>query len=287
MPEGPEVETIRLDIEPLLLHQKIQNIWVNPVFLPNLKQQAELKILENTKITNLGRHGKLLWIDTDSKQSLLLRLGMTGRLSVQKQSDPVEAHTHVRLKLASDKEFRFVDPRRFGKIIPVNLELKKATIDRMGPDPFSWNQEDKNTTARKIQKSRRNIKNILLDQSIISGVGNIYASEALYVAKIHPEQTGAVISINRLLELLDASELVMKTALKNRGTSFMSYVDGWGEKGDNFAHLFVFAKAGKSCPSCTQIIKKITQSGRSTFFCSKCQPTIPFDQKCQQIQLSI
>ena len=267
MPEGPEVETIRLDIEPLLLQQEIINTWVNPIFLPNLAHQNQLKDLKGKTITNLGRHGKLLWIDTVSNQSLLIRLGMTGRLSVQPENDKIEAHTHVRLKLTNGKEFRFVDPRRFGKVLPADTELKLATIARMGPDPFSWSLKDKDLTVVQIQKSRRSIKNILLDQSVISGVGNIYAAEALFVAKIHPEKTGTSLSNKKLMLLLNACEQVMKTALKHRGTSFMSYVDGWGEKGGNFAHLFVFGKAGKPCPECKKIIKNYSIRAQHIFLC--------------------
>jgi len=274
MPEGPEIETIRRDIEPLLVSQVISKIWVNPVFFKTKAQITAFKKLEGKTIHSLGRHGKLLWIDTAYDQSVLIRLGMTGRLHVQEKKQILEKHTHIRIEFENQKELRFIDPRRFGSFILSTHNNKNSEIARLGPDPFSWKESDFKNIIGRIQKSNRSIKNILLDQSIIAGVGNIYASEALFVAKIFPEQKGCELSTKKLTQLLMASQKVMNTALQHRGTSFMSYVDGWGERGDNFSHLFVFAKTNQPCINCQTLISKITQSGRSTFYCKRCQQSL-------------
>lgn len=272
MPEGPEVETIRLDIEPLLLKQTIQSTWISPVLYPLAQQRNQFKTLTGKTISALGRHGKLLWINTNNEQSLLVRLGMTGRLHVQHKNIAVERHTHVRIQLNSNNELRYIDSRRFGSVTLLETEAEKVTeIQKMGPDPFSWNLKQKEDIIKRIQKSERSIKTILLDQSVLAGVGNIYASEALFVAKIAPDRKGSELSTQKLLSLLDAAQDVMILALQNRGTSFMSYVDGWGNKGDNLSSLWVFARTELPCKICYTPIQQKVQAARSTFYCPKCQ----------------
>lgn len=272
MPEGPEVETIRLDIEPLLLQQTIQSTWVSPVLYPEAQKRNQFKTLIGKTISALGRHGKLLWINTNQEQSLLVRLGMTGRLHVQHRDNAVEKHTHVRIKLNSNNELRYIDARRFGSVRLIETAAEKISeIGKMGPDPFTWDLKQKEEIIKRIQKSERSIKTILLDQSILAGVGNIYASEALFVAKIAPEKKGSELATQKLLRLLDASQDVMKLALQNRGTSFMSYVDGWGNKGDNLSSLWVFARTEQPCKICYTPIQQKVQAARSTFYCPKCQ----------------
>jgi formamidopyrimidine-DNA glycosylase len=272
MPEGPEVETIRLDIEPLLLDQAIQSAWVSRVLYPTAQKRSQFKRLTGKTISALGRHGKLLWINTTQEQSLLVRLGMSGRLRVQQKESAVEKHTHVRIQLKSNYELRYIDPRRFGSVTLIETEAEKISeIKKMGPDPLSWNLKQKKEIIKRIQKSERSIKTILLDQSILAGVGNIYASEALFVAKIAPDKKGSELPATKLLSLLDATQNVMELALQNRGTSFMSYVDGWGKKGDNFSRLWVFARTDQSCKICRTSIQQKIQAGRSTFYCPKCQ----------------
>ncbi len=272
MPEGPEVETIRLDIEPLLVEQKIKSTWISPVLYPATQKRNQFKTLEGKTISALGRHGKLLWINTSEEHYLLVRLGMTGRLHVQHRDDSLEKHTHVRIQLNSGNELRYIDSRRFGSVTLVQTEAEKLfEIQKMGPDPFSWDIKQKKEIIKRIQKSERSIKTILLDQSVLAGVGNIYASEALFVAKIAPEKKGTELSAQKLLSLLDAVQDVMKLALHHRGTSFMSYVDGWGKKGDNLSRLWVFARTEQPCKICGTAIEQKVQANRSTFYCPKCQ----------------
>jgi formamidopyrimidine-DNA glycosylase len=271
MPEGPEVETIRRDIDPFVVGKTIHSTWASPFKLRSPINQESLSRLQGKTLHSTGSHGKLMWIATGSDDCLLIRLGMTGRLRMCSTADALEDHTHLRLTFETGEELRYVDPRRFGEIIFTSDSLRQMELDRMGPDPFSWNSAQKAQVVSKIKKSDRAIKNILLDQSVLAGVGNIYAAEALFVARIHPEVPGSALTKPKLNLLLDAVCEVMTCAVESRGTTFMSYVDGWGKKGDNLSRLWVFAREGEPCKVCLSPVQRLVQSGRSTFMCTKCQ----------------
>lgn len=272
MPEGPEVETVRRTIEPLLLKQRVNKAWVRKIKLRNVLEPEEFQILEGKSIKGLNRHGKLLWLDFSGGVRAFVRLGMTGRLIFSGQEDVLEPHTHVRLALGDGSfELRYVDPRRFGEF---SLSKDRSTVHlkNMGPDPtISWTQAEKAQISRKILGSSRSIKEILLDQKVLAGVGNIYASESLYAASISPLLAGNQLTPKQIEALLNAVFEVLHLAVKNCGTSFASYVDGRGNKGQNIHYLQVFMRQGHPCPKCKNTIKKICQAARSTYYCANCQ----------------
>jgi len=272
VPEGPEVETIRRTLEPQLLGRSLHEPWTSGLKLRSNQNEGALKALEHKPIKALGRRGKLMWIDFAGDMSLLVRLGMTGRLYVKNRAEPTESHTHFRAHLdRGELELRFVDPRRFGDLQVVDAARKQHEINRIGPDPLSWKEEEKLALVARVRASDRTIKDILLDQSVLAGVGNIYASESLFAARIHPQARGCQLSKPRIGKLLEHTAAVLELAVRHNGTTFSNYVDGAGKKGDNLNFVNVFQRTGEPCYVCQKPIRRAVQSGRSTFYCMKCQ----------------
>lgn len=273
MPEGPEVETVRRTLHPMVEGRRLGEAWVSDLALRRPVRATDFSGLVNQKIIGTGRHGKLLWLDVEKAGGIWVRLGMTGRLLVQRSTEEKHPHTHVVIPLdEGTEELRYVDVRRFGEVVPyADTTLLQAERARMGPDPLTWNEDERVLVATKLKQTQRALKEALLDQSLIAGVGNIYASEALFEARISPFKKGQRASKAALLRLLDATEAVLRKAVKHRGTTFSDFVDSSGGEGQNLQHVAVFWRENEPCPSCLRPIEKAVQGGRSTYFCRKCQ----------------
>ena len=272
MPEGPEVKTVARTLAENLVGERFGSLWHSEQKLRRAVDYSTFKSLENKQIDDISCYGKVLFISSEKKPVLMAQLGMTGQLTVNNIDDPLKAHTHVRLKiLDGNKELRYVDPRRFGLIDTCDEMRKQAIINKLGPDPFNMKDEEREHLITTMKRSSRSIKEILLDQSVIVGVRNIYASEALFMAKIHPERKGSEISYESYEKLITAVIDILALAYKNCGTTFSNYVDGSGKKGDNLQFLQVFQRENDQCFTCNSLILRIKQSGRSTFYCPKCQ----------------
>ncbi len=272
MPEGPEVKTVARTLAEQLVGHVLGLLWHSHARLRRAVDYRQLKKLENHQIDRVFCYGKVLFISTKAKPHIMAQLGMTGQLKVTALSEPLAPHTHLRWPLKNtSKELRYVDPRRFGLIDACDEHSHRAIIAKLGPDPFSMTEQDFPALIAKMKKSSRAIKEILLDQSVIAGVGNIYASEALYRARINPEARGADLDERSYQALIPALIDILRLAYENSGTSFSNYVDGSGKKGDNLAFLKVFQRTGQTCEQCQAIIKRIKQGGRSTFYCPQCQ----------------
>jgi formamidopyrimidine-DNA glycosylase len=255
-----------------LVGKELGSLWHSPARLRKVADYGALKRLENSKIDEVSCYGKILFISANQKTAIVAQLGMTGQLKVEDIDAPLMKHTHLRWPLKhSSQEIRYVDPRRFGLIDACDEHSKKTIINRLGPDPFHMTIKDHLPLIHTMKKSSRAIKEILLDQSIVAGVGNIYASEALFLAGIDPSKSGQEISTNTYKKLVIAIVEVLNLAFKNSGTTFSNYVDGSGKKGDNLEFLQVFQRDGENCFACQTLIQRIKQGGRSTFYCPKCQ----------------
>ncbi len=272
MPEGPEVETVRRTLSPLLVGQKIGQAWVSELALRTAVTEHDFKSLKGHCIHNVGRHGKLLWIDAEKGQGFFVRLGMTGRLLFSQAGDALALHTHVRLPLGAHHELRYVDPRRFGLVVPFSNETQKAAeIAKIGPDPLLWTTQQQSDVGKKLLTKNRDIKALLLDQALLAGVGNIYASEALFMAKISPFAIGSHLTSKQMGKLLVAVEKVLQLAVDNCGTTFSNYVDGTGKAGNNLGYVKVFQREHEPCKVCDTPVIRAVQAGRSTFYCAVCQ----------------
>ena len=230
------------------------------------------KAIEGKKIKEFDRRAKLLLMHLgDHGTTIVFHLKLTGQLLLKKNTDPKDRFNHVIIQLDNGDELHFNDLRKFGyiKVIKDKEELKKLLSD-FGPEPLT--KEFTVEVFKKIlKKTSRNIKTVIMDQAKISGVGNIYADEALWRAKIHPEKTAEKLTEKEIQDLFDALLFVLKQGIEDRGTSVDSYLDVYADEGKHKKNLKVFRLDKEPCPRCKTIIKKIRVGGRGTHYCPACQ----------------
>jgi formamidopyrimidine-DNA glycosylase len=272
MPELPEVETVRRTLSPAV-GAVITSVWDSGkgLHMQRKPPRAKLKKLVGARITGVRRHGKYLLIDTDGPRSLLAHLGMTGRLRIHAKGEPRADHTHVVFELG-DRELRFVDARRFGQIDVVTraVEREHPSLAALGPDALEDGVDARALFARSRGKQAQ-LKAFVLDQSVIAGVGNIYASEALWRAKIRPTMRAHRLTLARTKLLAAAIREVIEHALDNGGTTLSDFVDADGTKGENADYLWVYDRAGQPCLRCKTSIRRSVLQGRATYYCPTCQ----------------
>ncbi len=272
MPELPEVEITRRGLVPLLLGRRFLEVHVRERRLREPVHVASLRKLRGAEVTDLRRRSKYLLIDTDAGLTLLIHLGMSGRLWVADAHRPDAEHQHVVLGLDNGRQLRFADPRRFGMV----KALQTARLDRhprlrgLGPDPLdeSLTGED---LFRATRGRRKPVKSFLLDTRAIAGIGNIYACEALYRAGINPKRAVGRIGRRRWQDLLAALREVLLEAIAAGGTTLRDFLNA-EEKAGYFAFsLRAYDCEGERCRRCNGTIRRIVQTGRSTFYCPTCQ----------------
>lgn len=272
MPELPEVETVRRTLTPAL-GARIGSVWDSGKGLHMARKppRAALRKLVGSTITAVRRIGKYLLVDTDGDTSLLVHLGMTGRLRIHKASDPRANHTHVVFGLGA-RELRFSDPRRFGQVDVVTRtsEREHPALAVLGPDALTEGVDPVAFHARSRGKKTM-LKAFVLDQSVIAGVGNIYASEALWRAKLRPTTRAHRLTVESSQRLALAITEVIANALENGGTSLRDFVDADGAEGENAEYLWVYDRAGEPCLRCKSAIRRSVLQGRATFYCPTCQ----------------
>ncbi len=231
--------------------------------------EVESRLLAR-KVNRLERTGKFLHAGLDDGQVLVAHLGMSGRFQIDGNQ---AAHTHFRCLLESGSEIRFVDPRTFGFVaVYESAELSESSIGRLGPDAWE-SPPTSEELGQALQNRTAPVKALLLDQSLIAGLGNIYADEALYVARIHPLREGRSLEIAELDELLGAIRVVLSAALTHGGTSLddLAYLLPDGEAGENLGHLQAYGRKDLPCSRCGTPITRVTVRSRSTHFCPSCQ----------------
>ena len=272
MPELPEVETVRRTLAPAI-GARITMAWDSGMGLhmKRVPPRAKLKQLVGESITEIRRLGKYLLVDLGAERSLLVHLGMTGRLRIQRAADPRAPHTHVVLGLG-ERELRFSDPRRFGQVDVVDRATERAhpALAVLGPDPLVEGIDVDAFHARS-RKRKSILKVFLLDQSVIAGIGNIYASEALWRAELRPTTRAHRLTIDASRRLAAAVREVLANALDNGGTSLRDFVDADGAEGENADYLWVYGRDGAPCLRCKAMIRRVVHQGRATYFCPACQ----------------
>ena len=273
MPELPEVETVRRGLAEHIVGKKLREIQVlhHRATAPN--SIAALTSLQGARITKVNRRGKFLWFELNRPEVLVGHLGMSGQFLIQPKSAADERHLRVRFNLGK-RELRFIDQRTFGWLSVEQSENGLPTcVQHIAPDPFDLHFNLDETIGR-FSKKKTEIKRALLDQSVMSGVGNIYADEALWRSKIHPETRTENMKASRIKELIESATSVMSEALEVGGTSFDAlYINVNGESGYFERSLAVYGQEGEGCPRCGRQIRRITFANRSSHFCPKCQPT--------------
>jgi formamidopyrimidine-DNA glycosylase len=293
MPELPEVETIRRGLELGLTGQKISAVevlWAKSFPAPpDLIQQ----IVVGSTVKHLGRRAKVLMVELDNHYSLLFHLKMTGQMVLEKadgerfagghptksmQDSLPDSSTKVIFSLTSGDRLYFNDFRKFGwiKLVPTNEIEQDPLVARLGPEPLS-NDFTLEGLRRQLARHKGSaVKPTILDQSTVSGIGNIYADESLHLAKIHPLRLAGSLTPAESKRLYEAIKVIIALGIEHGGTSFAVYVNALGGKGDYLDHARVFRRQGQPCPVCGTTIVKIRVAGRGTHFCPKCQkaPTI-------------
>ena len=273
MPELPEVETVRRGLAEHVVGSKFKEITVLHRRATSPKSIAALTSLKGARVTEVARRGKFLWFKLDRPEVLVGHLGMSGQFLVQPKNAPDERHLRVKINLGK-YDLRFVDQRTFGWLgVDETKNGLPTYVKDIAADPFDplFNLDE---TIERFRKKKTEIKRALLDQGVMSGVGNIYADEALWRSKMHPETRTQSMKASRVKELIENATLVMSEALAVGGTSFDDlYINVNGESGYFERSLAVYGQEGEGCPRCGREIRRIKFANRSSHFCPKCQPT--------------
>ncbi len=271
MPELPEVETIRRTIFDMVTGRTIRGgeILYPKMILP-LSSETFLAMIENRPITDLRRRGKYLLFDLGPDLVMAIHLRMTGQLLVAPETEPVADATYLRVILDNRTELRFRDQRKFGKVFLFPADELPKNLAGLGPEPlgpqFTADVLQQRLTGRTLA-----IKKALLDQSVIAGVGNIYADESLFVAGIHPARTVNSLTGAEVERLFQAIRQVLAEGIEYRGTTRRDYHTGDGKAGSYQQQLRVYGRKGLPCRRCGGLVVKMNFGGRGTHFCPLCQ----------------
>ena len=288
MPELPEVETIVADLRPHLVGRTIVRCELAfPTIVRHPEPEVFVDSVAGMRIEAVDRRGKYILIRLDGHASsspsatppdepggvvLVVHLGMTGQLRLVDPMTPLEKHTHAVFSLDDGHHLRYRDPRRFGRLLLGTEEalLAAKKMPRLGPEPI-----DPDFAAeelyRRLKKRRAPLKAVLLDQGAVAGVGNIYADESLFRARLRPGRIASTVSKQSARRLHEAMRESLRLAIANRGSSVDTYRDAWGEVGGQQEKLLVYGRAGEPCFTCGRPLSSVRIAGRTTVFCRNCQ----------------
>lgn len=273
MPELPEVETIRRQLSRKIIGKTIKSVKVRySKVVRKTSASAFRRFLVGQKIKNLGRHGKLLFIRLANSKTIVIHLKLAGRLLIEKKDTAPRKLTEVVFGFKNFQMF-YDDLRRFGwmKIISTSDEAGFLEKEKLGPDFFSRGMNLKKFKEILGKRGKSKIKPTLMDQSLIAGIGNIYAQEACFTAGLHPERKISTLSKGEFSKLYNALARVMKRAVGLHGASTDAYIDAFGKKGSFVPLLKVYGREGEPCLRCKIKLKKQILAGRGTVWCSGCQ----------------
>jgi len=276
VPELPEVETVVRELRPRLVGRRLVAVQVSPLRLRQKWSRRWGPLLVGRRVQAVRRRGKWIIVDLDHDRHLLLHLGMTGQLTIARTQQPVARHTHWIATLNSGREqLRYRDIRRFGSAAFLPSAARLAGFfhkAQLGPEPFDL---DQGYWFASLARTRRCLKAALLDQRLVAGVGNIYADEALFEARLFPGQLGIRTNRAQAERLRQAIARVLNRAIERRGSSIRNYIGASGRQGDYQREFRVYGQTGKPCPRCRAPIRRLRLAGRSTHFCPRCQPATP------------
>jgi formamidopyrimidine-DNA glycosylase len=278
MPELPEVETLARGLQRELAGRRVLSVELGKTDFMDNPAEIERE-LPGTRIQRVERYGKFMLLrlqrseaaeDVAQETALLVHLGMTGTMMPRPVNEPRAKHTHLVALLDDGRELRYIDPRRFGRIALLAGESLREELLRFGADPLQISVEE---FLRRVRGRRTRIKAMLLDQGVLRGVGNIYADESLWKARIHPARIGARLSVEEVKSLHRALQQILEKAIVLRGSSISDFLDAEGEPGEYQLHHKAYGREGKACYRCKGPIRRIVVAGRSSFFCPNCQKT--------------
>jgi formamidopyrimidine-DNA glycosylase len=276
MPELPEVETVARGLQREIAGRRILDVTFGKTDFVDNPEEIEREV-PGSEIAKVERYGKFLLLrlqrrketeEASREGALLVHLGMTGALMPRAAAEPHAKHTHVVMRMDDGRELRYVDPRRFGRMAYLAGEVLQAELQRFGADPLEAGVEE---FCERIRGRGARIKALLLDQGVLRGVGNIYADESLWKAKIHPAQLGARLKNGQAEALYRGLQEILKKAIVMRGSSISDFLDAEGQPGEYQRHHRVYGREGKGCYRCKTVVRRIIVAGRSSYYCPKCQ----------------
>jgi formamidopyrimidine-DNA glycosylase len=272
MPELPEVQTVVSNITPRVVGWRVRKVQLNRTDIVTPADINLPALLTGRTITNVARRAKRIVFTLDNADRFYIHLGMSGQLTLATKGSEIKKHTHLILHLAGGNgsrdsiELRFRDPRRFGGVFWLGRD--SADIG-LGPEPLTLRPE---TLVKALARTRRPIKSALLDQTVIAGLGNIYADECLFLAGVHPLTPSNVLTPGQIGRLNRAIKQTLRRAIAARGSTLRDYVDADNKPGAYRSKHNVYGREGKPCTKCKAAITRIVLTGRSTCFCPHCQP---------------
>ncbi len=265
MPELPEVEVVKQGLQ-LFVGDRLQQV----IFVPNKVVKSNLNRLVGKEIEQVTRRGRYLKITFTDQIVLVVHLGMTGNLQTRSEASPfaLEKHEFFRFRFRSNRQLSFFDYRHFGKVFfhHENLVWEK----KLGVEPLS-NELTANYWFEKARNKHLPLKLFLMDNKVVTGIGNIYANEILFATRQHPERPAWTVSLMEWQLLVEQTKTILELAIKQGGTSVKDYLNVQGERGSFQNFLKVYARKGKPCLVCGNKLTVIKQGGRSSFFCANCQ----------------
>lgn len=268
MPELPEVETTCNGIRPHLLSLSVIKVEVRESRL-RWPVSQEIEELSQAEVLSVRRRAKYILIEF-SHGSVIAHLGMSGSLRISEPEVELKKHDHLVFTLSSGKQMRYHDPRRFGCMLWSEKPLKHKLLSKLGPEPLEGGFHP-DYFYDKAKSSQLAIKQFIMNNSVVVGVGNIYACESLFLSSISPKRAANRISKKRLTVLCENIQSTLSRAIKQGGTTLRDFVNQDGQPGYFQQELFVYNNEGEACSRCGTKIKRIVQAQRSTFFCSTCQ----------------
>ena len=278
MPELPEVENIARGLQAEIIGRTIDRLVVSRpgVIRGPVRWRQAGRRLVGAQIVEVARRAKRLILVTSADLGLVVQLGMTGRFLIHDDHPPRSPHTHLYVHFTDGSHLRYVDVRRFGRVwflpgLQVDNAEEVMTAAGMGPLGPEADRIGPRAFREVIGSSHRPIKNLLLDQARLAGLGNIYADEALFAARIHPETPAGEISARHVEALRQAIRQVLRQAIRHGGTTFSDFRNAYGEMGRFGVRLKVYQRRGEPCPRCGAPIERIGLGGRSAHFCPRCQ----------------
>ncbi|MFN2117122.1 MAG: bifunctional DNA-formamidopyrimidine glycosylase/DNA-(apurinic or apyrimidinic site) lyase [Candidatus Promineifilaceae bacterium] len=269
MPELPEVETVARSLRPNLIGLKItgvRNTWPRHIDRPVLAEFID-RVRDRT-IMDVSRRGKFLIFPLDNEETLIIHLRMSGHLAVIPAQTPADKHTHTIFELANGQELRFRDTRKFGRVYLVSNH--KDVVGKLGPEPLDKGFTVE-TLADILDGKSRLLKPFLLDQTMIAGIGNIYADEALFYAGLKPGRKTDTLDALEIKKLHEGIQYVLQLGIRREGATISTYLKPDGEKGSMQEDVKVFRRTGEPCFRCGEPIQRIILGGRSTHYCENCQ----------------
>jgi formamidopyrimidine-DNA glycosylase len=286
MPELPEVETVARGLQKAIVGRRILSVVLGKTDFIDDPAALE-QHLPGRQIEGVERYGKFMLLRLSAASgkaegaengdaapaSLLVHLGMTGQLAPYAAAQPCAKHTHVWFRLDDGRELRYTDPRRFGRMAYLTGALLADELTPFGADPLQVSAQE---FAERIRSRSARIKALLLDQTVLRGVGNIYADESLWRAKIHPARRGAELTRKQAATLRKVLQDVLQKAILARGSSISDFLDAEGQPGEYQRRHRAYGREGKRCFRCGATIRRAIVAGRSSYFCPKCQPAPRF-----------